>query len=329
MKTNVIYCIGLFLFLGTSCLKNHSNNNSNQELQQLLLLDINFIKSNQLIEKDIAQRVLSMNNPDDIAPQKRLLATLNQIIHQTDSLDNFIEKIRSQLSYLVGKKNNSRTDKKVVHDFFYATNSKTTQVEVLSNKCVSLHQNCIYLTEQLFEQGGLIGTIFGDYNKKSNSIKQLKKALQTFSLAPINSETPNPKLNFKNKSLFLALTTLSALQNDIRKLEYTWLGFLIEHTTKLCRGYQRLDLFSSSKTPRIHLGERYNSEIILGYDLAKPPPSIQVDGDEFFLIDNKAKYQIKPSSIGQYSYTVKALFQHPKTEKIDSIQETFYFEVSP
>jgi hypothetical protein len=266
--------------------------------------------------------VHSMNDPCDVMPNKRLLTSLNQITNQADSLDDFIEEIHSHFQQV------DLRNKEVVHDFFYTGNSEETQIKTLSNKCVSLQQNCIYVAAELFEHGGIKGTSLGSYNKKEPLIKQLKKDLKVFNLAPINPQTPNPKLNFKDKALFRVLTLLSAIQNDIRKLESAWINFLIVQTTKVCRGcYTPFNIWARPNTPRIHLGETYHAEVISGYSLIKKHTSIQVNGETQTLIDNKANYQIKPTSLGQHSYIVKALFQDPQTEKMTSLQDTFFFEV--
>ena len=324
MKTSFFYSLLFLLFWMTSCQDHYYDNPSNPDIQKQLLLDLSFIKSNQIIENDIAKMIRSMNNPDDVTPQKRLLAALNQIIAQTDSLDASVDNIREHLTHLAGKNKALQVDKKRIQDFFYTKKSSVNQVQMLSNKYVALYQNCIYLVEELFEHRDLRGTIFGDYNKKVPSIKVLKEDLEAFSFAPID------KLNLKNKALFQALSTLSAFQNEVRQLEYAWLSFLILHSTKLCRGgYQRFDLFANSKTTCIHLGEQYKADILVSYPLTKNNPSIQVDGAILPIELDKATYLNKPSVLGKYSYTVKAIFQHPKTEKRDTIQDIFSFYVSP
>jgi hypothetical protein len=76
-------------------------------------------------------------------------------------------------------------------------------------------------------------------------------------------------------------------------------NFLAGQMGKLELNYDKFDVFSQSAKPYILLGETYESEIALGAYSSQAKFSVSVGGSSLKIVDGKAKYTARGSSVGQ------------------------------
>ena len=176
----------------------------------------------------------------------------------------------------------------------------------------------------LWENGGIKGTIFYDRSKKALSLKSLKAEL---AFDGYNNHWATA--SFDQKPLAAVLSILSKLQSDITISEAAIVHFLISQFSITPLHYDKFDVLAQSVKPHIRLGEQYESEIALGTYASTTPFKVMVNGKTLDMIDGKAQYKVTPSTIGTQKYEAKIAVFNEITQQTSIFTKEFHFEVIP
>ncbi|CAA6798516.1 MAG: Gliding motility protein GldM [uncultured Aureispira sp.] len=224
------------------------------------------------------------------------------------------------------------SNKKVIESVFISgryggTNTQEQQGPALYDKLLELRNDYLKAVASLWDNGGIQGTIFADYAKKESLLAQLSDKLSLSDYDTRFNEATWIKENFKGKNVEEAYISLTQCQNQVNLSTAAVLRFLSTQMGKIEVRYDKFDVLALSSKPYVLLGETYESEIALGAYSSQAKFSVSVDGYSLPVVDGKAKYTTKSSSVGEKSYNAKISVANPLTGEIETFVKTFKHEV--
>lgn len=221
-------------------------------------------------------------------------------------------------------------NKKVVKQIFisgqYGAAQHEPQGNLLGIKLEKLKDAYIQLIAELWESD-IRGTIFVDRTKREAFLNKLQSNISVSNYNHLPRGTDWAEENFKDKTIAETYLTLAQYQNRVNLAASTVLRSLSRQMGRLELTYDKFDVLAQSQKPYVLLGETYEAEIALGAYSSQARFSVSVGGSSLSIIDGKAKYTARPSSIGEKSYDARITVRNPMTDELETFVKTFKYEV--
>jgi gliding motility-associated protein GldM len=224
------------------------------------------------------------------------------------------------------------SNKKVIEQVFISgkyggANTQEQQGPALYHKLTQLKENYLDAVASLWDNGGIRGTVFADLSKKASLLAELSSNLSLSDYGTHFNEATWIKENFKGKTIEEAHISLTQCQTQVNLSMAAVLQFLSAQMGKLELTYDKLDVLAQAPKNYVLLGETYEAEIALGAYSTQARFSVSVDGRALSIVDNKAKFSTKASSVGEKTYKAKISVVNPQTDEIETFTKTFKYEV--
>lgn len=334
-----------------------SQDNSNQEEPAKKNLSSSFLASmrnsthiNTYIEAANEQLVAAMDETVKTKVQyQALVSTAFQIQTLSSEFHQYIYAIKELLAQeskgvytqfdaetkgnidLIGMPKDG-SNRKVVEQIFLTgqyggVNTQEQQGSVLYKKLAQLRKDYLDIISNMWENGGVRATVFADLTKREQLLAQLSDDILLNDYDDPSKETAWVKTNFRNKSIEEAYLSLTQYQNQVNLSTAAVLKFLSEQMGKLEMTYDKFDVFAQSEKPYVLLGETYQAEIALGAYSSQADFAVSVGGSGLSVIDGKARYSVRSSSVGEKSYNAKISVVNPLTGETETFTKTFKYEV--
>lgn len=313
MKNRFGYLLSLILLTCASCQEQYSK----AMIQQQLLWRETIERSNVVLKENTLSEIESTEI--SIKPKTQyhsFYAKFKYITTKADSVYDTIEHLKSQI---IGSSVDYSSD-------FEMSQAELALVQNLTQSIQSMCQNNLNWMERTWDNGGVKATSFADTSKKKSMMQKIKATLD---LPFIRQILDNPRYLeelLKDKPLATALTLLSLIQNDIRKQEYHTFHFFNRQISRM-HDYKQVGLWAISSKQCIRLGEIFKSEIVFGHYPNKILMSISTNGDSLPIEHERAKYTIQATQVGEQAYRPLVTFLNPYTNRVDSLERIFFFEV--
>lgn len=221
-------------------------------------------------------------------------------------------------------------NKKVVKQIFisgqYGGTQQEPQGDLLGIKLEQLNDAYIQLLADLWEDD-IRGTIFADPTRKEAFLSKLQSNISVSNYNNLPQGTDWAEENFKGKTIAETYITLAQYQNRVNLATSAILKSLSKQMGKLDLSYDKFDVLAQSQKSSVLLGETYEAEIALGAYSSQAKFSVSVGGSSLSIVDGKAKYTARPSSIGEKSYDARISVQNPMTGEVETFVKTFKYEV--
>jgi gliding motility-associated protein GldM len=231
----------------------------------------------------------------------------------------------------MGKKDKDTPQRIFVSGDYGSEGKKEPQGAILADKITKLREAYLEYVSSLWNDGGIKNTIFADTSKKEDAMKELEAEMTLTSDENYKPENHEGKVwaeyTFGHMPVAAVYPMLRKFQNDARTSEAAVVNFLAGQMGKLEMNYDKFDVFSQSPKPYILLGETYETEIALGAYSSQAKFSVSVGGRSLKIVDGKAKYTAKGSSVGQKSYSAKISVNNPLTGETEAFTKQFSYEV--
>jgi gliding motility-associated protein GldM len=237
--------------------------------------------------------------------------------------------------YLIGKpsgKKDKDTPQRIfVSGDYGAAGKKDPQGAILADKIRKLKAAYMKFVEGLWEGDGIKGTIFADKAKMKGALEQLEDEMTLTSDENYKEEDHEGKVwgeyVFGHMPVAAIYPMLRKFQNDARTSEAAVVNYLASQMGKLELNYDKFDVFSQSPKPYILLGETYEAEIALGAYSSQSKFTVSVGGSSLKIVDGKAKYSSRGSSVGEKKYSAKISVNNPLTGETETFTKEFSYEV--
>lgn len=209
------------------------------------------------------------------------------------------------------------------------------EIQALSSQYLELLESCwLKVPNALGEvENPIKGSIFADIRKKTNTIQTLKEQFTLSSskeyMRTQNKDKTWAESRFENKSLMLALSNLTAIQNQIYSTQYVLVDFFSRQVARVKYDYDRFEILAYSKKPSVRLGEDYEAKIALGAYSSKAVFDVLINQDTISAVDGKAIYRVRPNKLGRQEYEAQISITNPMTGETETFRKAFYFEVIP
>lgn len=351
MKHNFLFfSILIMLSVCTSCeeLLQESNRNTSPSTTSIASIQ-NLNNINTYIESSNEKLVAAMEMTTQTKVQYQpLIPIAVQVQSLTTEFHRYIDELKdlmTQKSNGVYTESDTETErnrniigmpkdgnnKNVVKQIFISGQYDGTQNEpqgdVLDIKLQELKDAYIQIIADLWDEDGVRGTIFADQTRKAASLSKLIHNISISDYKNIYQKTTWVEENFKGKTVQETYLLLIQYQNQVNLSTAAVLNFLAEQMGKLELTYDKFDVLAQSQKSNVLLGETYEAEIALGAYSSQAKFSVSVGGASLRIVDGKAKYTARPSSIGEKSYDVRISVQNPMTGEVETFVKTFKYEV--
>ena len=222
-------------------------------------------------------------------------------------------------------------NKKVVKQIFisgqYGDAQHEPQGDLLGLKLAKLNDAYTQILAELWDDGGIRGTIFANQIRKEAFLSELQSNISLSNYNNLPQGTAWAEENFKGKTIAETYLTLTRYQNRVNLAASTVLKSLSRQMGKLDLRYDKFDVFAQSQKPYVLLGETYEAEIALGAYSSQTKFSVSVGGSSLLVVDGKAKYTARPSNTGEKSYNARISVPNPQTGEVETFIKTFKYEV--
>lgn len=224
------------------------------------------------------------------------------------------------------------SNKKVIEQVFISgkyggANTQEQQGPALYHQLTQLKENYLDAVASLWDNGGIRGTVFADLSKKESLLADLSDNLSLSDYGTRFNEATWIKENFKGKTIEEAYISLTQCQTQVNLSMAAVLHFLSAQMGKLELTYDKFEVIAQSPKNYVLLGETFESEIALGAYSTQAKFSVSVGGASLRIVDGKAKYSTKASSVGEKTYAAKISVVNPQTDEIETFTKTFKYEV--
>ena len=134
--------------------------------------------------------------------------------------------------------------------------------------------------------------------------------------------------NFFQMPVAAILPLLRKFENDAKISEAVVLNYFL---SKMGSAFYKPDAFIpviSANKSYVIKGEEYTGEIVLAaYSTTADNLSVFVDGRPLNVVDGKAVFSERPSSIGRRSHKMRIDLKDPLTEEVKSFEQSFAYQV--
>jgi hypothetical protein len=257
-----------------------------------------------------------------------------QLVEESGGLVLKEEAFEIGLSELAGTPKNLN-DKETAERIFvsgqYDTERRAPEGPILASRRDSQKEVYLELVAALWDNGGIKGTIFQDPKKKEGALNGLEYQLFLSNKEYYTFKTSNDQswseFTFSKKTVGSVYPMFRKYENEVIASELVVLNFLAAEIGELKIIHDRFEIFSQSSKPCVHLGEAYRTEISLGAYSTKAKFSVSVNGRSLPIVDGKAVYTTKGSSVGTQSYRATITVLNPLTNEMETFKKTFYYEI--
>ncbi len=328
-------------------------NVSAEIINMFFTLDNGLAKNNQIIDLANQNIITGMESTADTKIQyKPLVEKAKQLKTITSKFTVYIDSLRARMiresggAYSVeeateaghpeyanrpkGKKDKD-TPERIFVSGDYGTEKKQPEGEKLEAEVKALRQEYLDFVAKLWENGGIKATIFANQDSKKAALDALSKELTLVSSEGYHPEDHEGKTwadyTFGHMPVAAIYPLLRKFQNDAKTSESAVINFLAKQMGKMELVYDQFAVFSQSPKSYILLGETYQTEIALGAYSSQADFSVSVGGSRLSVVDGKAQYSTKPSSIGEKSYTAVISVKNPMTQETETYKQEFKYEV--
>lgn len=344
----ILFILGI-LFSFSSCQEQYSN----AIITEYFELDESLKHSNRLIEETSIGLIMRMEK-DAITRTKLqfLVEKSKKIKYAVIDLKEFIMRLRETLVVETGgyEEEALSLDKLIpkgakntvlVEQILFSkhpsksdSNRTISKVKILEQKMKTLHTAYLQVIESCWDEDGLKGTIFADFDKKQANLNQLKKELSLYAFenyqAKEHKQSTWADFNFKNKPLAAVYPMLRKIENDILVSEYMFINFLSSQFSTHCNfPIEIIDIFVQSSTPSINLGETYKANLVLGTFSPEANFNILINNDTLKSLDGRVIYSTQPNKVGEQKYSAQVNITNPLTGETTSFSKEFSFHVIP
>ena len=352
MQHKLSFLISLILCLG-SC----QQNDSDALVFHYYQLDKSLKKSNEFIHFATEGLFSTMSETCKTKVQYQpLVNKVDRAFEQTTELIKFIDTLKATIitetggfytheeallaqdTLLEGLPKGAKNTS-IVHRMLlvgtYEDSNNIPKAVLLDQKIQALSSQYLELLESCWIENPIEGSIFADIRKKANSIQTVKEQFTLNSskdyLLTQNKDKTWAENKFENKSLMLALSNLTAIQNQIYSTQYALVEFFSRQVALVEYNYiyDRFEILAHSKKPNVRLGEAYEAEIALGAYSSKSVFDVVINQDTISAVDGKATYRVRPNKVGRQEYEAQISITYPMTGETHSFSKIFSFEVIP
>jgi len=329
-------------------------NVSAEIINAFFMLDDGIHKNNDIVEHGINTVIGGMEETAETKIQyKPLVAKAKEATTITEDFHKYIDEIRNRMvdesggpytlefatsqghpeleGKPMGKKDKDTPQRIFVSGDYGNQGKKDPQGPILEKKVLELKKEYLDFVAALWDNGGIPNTIFADSTKKADKMKELEDEMTLTSSENYDGKHHDNKswaeYTFGHMPVAAIYPMLRKFQNDARTSEAAVVNFLAEQMGKLELNYDKFAVFSQSPKPYILLGEQFETEIALGAYSSQAEFSVKVGGSNLKIVDGKAKYSARPSSIGEKTYTAAISVKNPLTGKTDVYKQDFHYEV--
>jgi gliding motility-associated protein GldM len=329
-------------------------NVSAEIINAFFMLDAGIHKNNDIVEHGINTVIDGMAETAETKIQyKPLVAKAKEATTITEDFHKYIDELRDRMveesggpytkefaesqghpeleGKPMGKKDKDTPQRIFVSGDYGREGKKDPQGEVLEKKVLELKKRYLDFVSDLWEEGGIPNTIFADTAKKDDKMKELEDEMTLTSSENYEGHHHDDKswaeYTFGHMPVAAIYPMLRKFQNDARTSEAAVINFLAEQMGKLELNYDKFAVFSQSPKPYILLGEQFETEIALGAYSSQAEFSVKVGSSSLKIVDGKAKYTARPSTIGEKTYTAAISVKNPLTGKTDTYKQDFQYEV--
>lgn len=311
MKITASYLLLFNLLFLTSCQEQYSE----VEIQQQVLWNETIQRTNLILKRNVSTKIKKAIKDIETKTQyEPFLPKFKYITTQSDRVFNEIERLKHTL---------------LEYSEAHALATATFPTKALTKNIQSIYNNYIYLIEKSWDNGGIKGSIFADIHRKESAIQEVKASLDLPFLSQIRADSAYLERQLKDKPVAAVLTFLSSIQNDIRKQESHVFHFFSRQIGMLCNfgSSPEFGLHIRPNKYSIRLGQMYQTEIFMGNYPNNSFHSVAINGERIPLLNEKTTYTVKPSQTGKQAYRPTITFLNSYTNLIDSLEQTFYFDV--
>lgn len=254
-------------------------------------------------------------NPAKVSDWK---AKADQVRGQTDSLVNYIWRLKEELAYKSGAKKTDADNPDRGEYITLKTRSGDTlvvkreddinspaEIMIAQKKAAELKSKINSYKEFMT---GVIED--GDDELKSVISQELETRDPRFSLT--SGKATWESLYFENKPLASILTLLSKIQIDAKNSEANLLNYLYSKIDAASYKFNKLDAQVIANSAIILQGEEYNAEIFLAAIDTTVDPEIIVNGRVLPIVDGKAVYNLRPTEPGTFKWSGVLKYKTPE-----------------
>jgi hypothetical protein len=237
----------------------------------------------------------------------------------------------SELARTPKNLNDKKTPERIFVSGQYDGEKRAPKGPVLESRKNAQKEFYLELVAGLWDNGGIKGTIFQDPNKKEGALTGLEYKLIFSNREYYNAQTSNgqswSEFTFSKKTVGSIYPMFRKFENDVLASELVVINFLAAEIGKLELIHDKFEIFAQSSKPYVHLGEAYRTEISLGAYSTRAKFVVSVNGRSLPVVDGKAVYTTKGSSIGTQSYRATITVLNPLTGEMETFKKTFYYEI--
>lgn len=255
------------------------------------------------------------------------------ILQNTSALDESINQLKSSIDLKGYLQTALQTGNTSPPSTYKESDQQQVASILLSQQGQDLYQQLTQIkTEQLllignlWENGGMRGTIFVQSYQKEDVLRQLSKEW----LLPFKEDHSQEawlKENFEGKTIEEAYLTLLQLQNKLHLSTNNLLRFLSEQVSRYELSYDRFNLVMDAPNTTIQLGETFTADILLGAYSSTADFEFSVNGQEIPQKDGQGLYKVTPSSIGKKTIELKIKVKNKMTGVTDIFRKNYTYEV--
>lgn len=332
-------------------------NVSAEIINAFFMLDKGIEANNSIVKESVANTIASMEATAETKTQYKILVQkAKEATTLTKDFDDYITSLREQMvkesggAYTkeeaeksghpeladkpIGKKDKDTPQRIFVSGDYTGAEKPSFAVPagpVVDQKVQELRQKYLTFVSSLWENGGIKGTVFADKSKQEVEMKKLEEALTLTSSEDYKPENHEGKsweeYTFGHMPVAAIYPMLRKFQNDAKTSEAAVVSYLASQIGQMEMTYDKFAVFSQSSKPYIMLGETYEAEIALGAYSSQADFSVSVNGSRLNVVDGKAKFTARGSSVGEKKYTASISVKNPLTGETETFKEDFFYEV--
>lgn len=341
-------CEQIFPPIDSQPARNNTRNDNTSSSFMASMRNLNHV--NTYIEASNQQTIAMMEATVEIKVQfQALIPPANQIQDLSTEFHQYIDELKELMAQesegvytqfdaetngnqdLIGMPKDG-SNKKVVEQVFISgkyggVNTQEQQGPALYRKLTQLRKDYLGVIANLWDNGGIRGSVFADFSRKERLLAQLSDDLLLTDYKNRFTEESWIEDNFKGKTIEETYVSLTQCQNQVNLSTAAVLKFISEQMGKLELTYDKFEVIAQSQKPYVLLGETYESEIALGAYSSQAKFSVSVEGHSLPITDGKARFSTRAASVGEKNYSAKISVVNPLTGETETFTKTFNYEV--
>lgn len=277
-----------------------------------------------LVETAVKIELLSEEFHNYISELKTLIAEESDGVYT--QYDNEALEDETLIGFPKDRQNKEVIEQVFITGKYGGVNTQEQHGPVLHQQLKRLREDYLRTVEELWDNGGVKGTIFASPYKREQFTQQVEGDVLVAENMTSNASFW-VRTNFYGETVEGVYLLLTEYQNQVNLSTAAIINRIANQMGKLELSYDKFDVFAQSAKPYVLLGETYEAEIALGAYSSQARFSVSVDGRPLKIEDGRAKFSARGSSMGEQTYKAKISVQNPLTGETESFTKSFKYEV--